>query len=180
VGRSLALKYTVLVEQRKIANSEKDVDKVSDINDRIEKFETIATRLGFQLLRNKGNKRIGIATIKPSITDIVDTQFSHESFYRILSGIAHSSYTSLMEISLLPVEESGNSMICKHAVPVEIQEKLILHLIIIYCKSVWLRTLYYGLDSAEIALWLEELYDQLKFPDTNESRFWRMLIGKSS
>lgn len=180
VGRSLSLKYTVLREQEKMANSENDPEKVNSINLRIEAFEKIALELGFKPLRDKNNKRIGIAKIKPSITELIKNQFEGEIFYRILSGIAHSNYTSLIEISLMPVQKNQSGMVGKEAVPIEIQKNLVLHSIVIYCQCVWQHSIYFGFNCAEVALWLEELYNEFEFPDTNKSRFWRTLIGTSS
>ena len=57
VGRSFALRFTTLQEQRKMANAAGDNQKVQTIDKRIESIETMATQLGVRDHRGSGRER---------------------------------------------------------------------------------------------------------------------------
>jgi len=174
VSRSLSLRYTALREQEKMARYDGNDKKVQDIQDRIESIEKIAVNLGFQVLRDKRNQRIGIAQVKPNMTSLIERQFSGENLYRMLSGMAHSNYTTLTSLSFIETDlERTKGAVLIRAVPTELQSMLVSHAATIYAKCVWLQTIQFGFDEANAAVLLEELYDELKLADTNKDRFWR-------
>ena len=151
------------------------------VRDRIESIEKIAIDLGFPTLRGKKKQRTGIAQIKPAMTTLIEKQFKGENLYRILSGMAHSDYTSLTTLSFAKANfERRQGALLMRAVPTEIQSALVSQATIIYAKCAWLRTIQFGFDAAKVAVLLEELYDDLRLPDANNDRFWRTLIGNSS
>jgi hypothetical protein len=177
VSRSLSLRYAALREQEKMARFDGNNEKVQEIKDRIESIENIAIELGFSVLRDGKNQRSGIAQIKPSITTLIEKQFKRENLYRLLSGMAHSNYTSLTALSFFRTDqERTHGAVLKRAVPVQIQSALATHSAAIYAKCLWLRTIQFGFDAANIAVLLEELFNDLRVADTNNDRFWRTLI----
>jgi hypothetical protein len=177
VSRSLSLRYSALREQEKMARYDGDNKKVQDIKDRIDSIEKLAVELGFSVLRDKKNQQSGIAQIRPSITTLIGKQFKEENLYRMLSGMAHSDYTSLTALSFFRTDlEKKHGAVLIRAVPTQIQSALVTHAATIYAKCVWLRTLQYGFDAASVAVLLEELYNDLMVVDTNNARFWRTLI----
>ena len=177
VSRSLSLRYAALREQEKMARYDGDTKKVQEIKDRIESIENVALELGFSVLRNKKNQRTGIAQIKPSITTLIEKQFKGENLYRILSGMAHSNYTTLTSLSFFRTDqERTHGAVLVRAVPTQIQSALVTHAATIYAKCLWLRTKQFGFDAANIAVLLEELFNDLMVADTNNARFWRTLI----
>lgn len=178
VSRSLSLRYTALRDQQKMARYDSNDLKINEIEDRINSIEQLAISLGYDLLRNRNDKRIGIAQVKPFITDLIESQFTGEKLYRIFSGMAHSNYTTLTELSFSrPDFNSDESPIIFRKIPTELLSSLLADGVQIYSKCLWLRTIQYGFDAAKTAILLEDLYDALKLSDTNEIRFWRTIIN---
>lgn len=181
VGRSLSLRYSALREQQKMARCDGNTQKVKDIEERIDSIERIAINLGYALVRDRNNRRIGIGQKKPYITTLVESQFSGEKFYRMLSGMAHSNYTTLTELSFTkPNFSNKGGAVIQRAIPTELHMSLLSWAGVIYAKCLWLKTKQFGFDAAKMAILLEEFYDVLKLPDTNKERFWRTIIGISS
>lgn len=182
VGRSLSLRFATLQEQEKLARSKHEGAKVQEIKDRIEAIERDALQLGFQRLRDKKNKqkRIGIGKIKPSITNLVHSQFDRENLYRILSGVAHSDYTTLLQLSFMkPNEDQSGVLTTQRGIPEGLQLMLLANAAAVYSRGAWLRTIQFGGDAAKVAVMLESRYNELSLADTNEVRFWRMMIDAS-
>lgn len=177
VSRSLSLRYTSLSEQIKLARYDGDNPLIEKIIARIEDIEDIAVSLGYELVRDKKNRRIGIGQKKPNITSLVEQQFGQEKLYRILSGMAHSTYTTITSLSFTKENIEGKSgALLREAVPITSQEMLVSEATKIYVKCLWLKTIQYGFDAAKAAVLFEGLFDELKLPDQNNSRFWRTII----
>ncbi len=87
VGRSFAFRYESMDQERKFIHS-KGYDE-SVILARIELVESQATRLGFRKLRDRKNRRFGIAQRLPKMIELTRDLLGDESAYRILSGMAH-------------------------------------------------------------------------------------------
>ena len=137
----------------------------------------MARTLGYGLLRDKKNRRIGIGQIKPNITKLVEMQFSSEKLYRMLSGMAHSNYTTLTALAFTkPNFKNKDGAVIQRAVPSALQISLLSEAGKIYAKCLWLKTIQFGFDAAKLVILLEEFYDTLKIDDTNENRFWRTIV----
>ncbi|MBW2594676.1 MAG: hypothetical protein JRC93_01625 [Deltaproteobacteria bacterium] len=181
VSRSLSIRYASLTEQIKMARYDRDSALIQRIEERIENIEKIAISLGYELVRDKNNRRIGIGQKKPNIISLVERQFGGEKLYRILSGMAHSTYTTLTSLSFTRENIGSRSgAVMREAVPITIQASLVSQAATTYVKCLWLKTIQYGFDAAKAAVLFEELYDELKLPDLNDSRFWRTIINKDS
>ncbi|MCD4722201.1 MAG: DUF5677 domain-containing protein [Desulfobacula sp.] len=179
VSRSLSLRYNSLREQQKMARYDNDNLLIAKIDERIDSIEKIAIDLGYEILRNKKNRRIGIGQIKPSITDLVEKQFSNEILYRLLSGMAHSNYTTLTALSFTKANSTKKSgAVIQRSVPTDIQLSLLSQAGKIYAKCLWLKTIQFGFDAAEMAILLEEFYDVLEIENSNQDRFWRTIKGR--
>jgi len=108
---------------------------------------------------------------------LIERQFKGENLYRMFSGMAHSDYTSLTALSFAKTDlEDPEGALLIRAVPIAIQAAMVKLAATLYAKCAWLRTIQFGFETAKTAILLEELYDQLKLPDTNTDRFWRTLI----
>ena len=181
VSRSLSLRYDSMSEQIKMARYDRDNELLQKLERRIEDIEKIAVSLGYELVRNKNNRRIGIGQKKPNIISLVEKQFGEEKLYRILSGMAHSTYTTLTSLSFTRDNIGRQSgAVIREAVPITIQTSLVSQVTTIYVKCLWLKTIQYGFDAAKAAVLFEELYDELKLSDQNNSRFWRTIINTDS
>lgn len=177
VSRSLSLRYVALREQQKMARYDGNTLKINEIEERIGTIETIAINLGYDLVLDRRNRRIGIGQIKPNITALVERQFSGEKLYRMFSGMAHSNYSTLTALSFTkPDFRNKGGAVIQRAVPTELHLSLLSYAGKIYAKCLWLKTKQFGFDAAKMAILLEEFYDVLELPDTNENRFWRTII----
>ncbi len=181
VSRSLSLRYSALREQQKMARYDGNTQKINEIEERIGSIERIAVDLGYDLVRDRNNRRIGIGQKKPNITTLVESQFSGEKFYRMLSGMAHSNYTTLTALSFTkPNFSNKGGAVIQRAVPIELHMSLLSWAGVIYAKCLWLKTKQFGFDAGKMAILLEEFYDVLRLPGTNKDRFWRTIINVSS
>jgi hypothetical protein len=177
VSRSLSIRYSGLREQQKLARYDGNNEKIAEIENRIKTIEDMARTLGYAMLRDKKNRRTGIGQIKPNITKLVEMQFSGEKLYRMLSGMAHSNYTTLTSLAFTKANftRKGGTVI-QRAVPSALQISLLSQAGKIYAKCLWLKTIQFGFDAAKLAVLSEEFYDTLKIDDTNKNRFWRTII----
>ena len=92
--------------------------------------------------------------------------------------MAHSTYTTLTSLSFTKENIRRKSgAVIREAVPTTFQALLVSQAATIYVKCLWLKTIQYGFDAAKAAVLFEELYDDLKLSDQNNSRFWRMIIN---
>lgn len=178
VSRSLSIRYSALREQQKLARYDGNNAKIDEIENRIKTIEDMALTLGYGLIRDKKNRRIGIGQIKPNITKLVEMQFSSGKLYRMLSGMAHSNYTTLTSLAFTkPNFENKDGAVIQRAVPSSLQLSLLSQASKIYAKCIWLKTIQFGFNAAKLAVLLEEFYDTLKLADTNENRFWRTIVN---
>ncbi len=181
VSRSLSLRFASLNEQIKLARYDSNHELVEQIDRRIEEIENIAVGLGYDLVRDRNDRRIGIGQKKPSITALAEKQFGHEKLYRILSGMAHSTYTTLTSLSFKRENKDRKSgAVIREAVPITYQAMLVSQAATIFVKCLWLKIIHYGFDAAKAAVLFEKLYDDLKLSDQNNNRFWRTIINTNS
>jgi hypothetical protein len=181
VGRSLALRFATLQEQRKMANAAGDNQKVQTIDKRIESIEAMATQFGYSPLRDSKGRRTGIGQVKPSITDLVQQQFDFGKLYRVLSGVAHSDAAVVSQLGFMKTGAlTPDGVVAQRAVPKEIQSLLLANAVAIHTRGVWLRVVQYGCDAAETAVILEKRYDQFDLANTDPVRFWRSTVGQGS
>ncbi len=121
VSRSLSLRYAALREQQKMARYDKNDLKTNEIEERIDSIEKIAIELGYESVRDKRNRRNGIGQVKPNITALVERQFSSEKLYRMLSGMAHSNYTTVAALAFTQTDfNNKNGTVIQRAVPTEL------------------------------------------------------------
>lgn len=181
VSRSLALRFSTLQEQRKMANAVGDSQKVQTIDKRIESIEAMAIQLGYSPLTDPKGRRIGIGQVKPSITDLVQQEFDFGNLYRVLSGVAHSDSAVVFQLGFMRTETlTPDGVVAQRAVPKEIQSVLLANAVAIHTRGAWLRVVQYGCDAAEAAVILEKRYDQFDLADTDPVRFWRSIVGRGS
>jgi hypothetical protein len=115
VGRSMALRYGTLKEQRKLAEDDGNVTAAAEIDQRIDEVDAIAVQLSYPPVNDKNGRRISIGRYKPSITDLVDQEFDLKKVYRIFSGVAHCDIVTASQLGFKiraltlgwPCEEAG-------------------------------------------------------------------------
>jgi len=181
VSRSLSLRYSALREQQKMARYDGNTHEIDEIEERINSIERMAVDLGYDLVLDRNNRRIGIGQKMPNFTTLIEKQFSGEKMYRVFSGMAHSNYTTLTALSFTkPNFRNRGRAVIQRAIPTELHMSLLSWAGVIYAKCLWLKTKQFGFDAANMSILLEEFYDVLKLPDTNKDRFWRTIIKISS
>lgn len=174
VGRSMALRYATLLEQRKLAQSDGDASVVAAIDQRVNDIATIASQLGYPPINDRHGDRISIGRQKPNITDLVGQQLDAKKIYRILSGVAHCDPTTVSQLGFATLEPSPSGGIVKRlAANAEAQRLLRAKGIDVYAHAVWLQIVQYGCDRAAAKSALEHAYTACDLADNDSVRFWR-------
>lgn len=178
VSRSLALRFTALQEQEKMARTAGDQKMVAQAQERIGGIEKIAAELGYPILRDRKKRRIGVAQPKPILTELITNQFGAQNVYRILSGVAHSNYAFLLRLAFVRENTSrSRGVLVKRAIPIELQKGLATKSTEIFTRGAWFQTIQFGYDAAEVAVILEKRFDELNIKNSNTVRFWRTVVG---
>jgi hypothetical protein len=174
VGRSMALRYATLREQRKLAEGDGNFTAAAQIDQRIDEIDAIAAQLGYPPVNDKKGRRISIDHYKPSITDLVDQQFDLEKVYRIFSGVAHCDIVTASQLGFKMLEPSPSGGLVKRlAVNRDLQRLLLANAVAVYARPVWLEIVQYGRDITAAARALEEAYHACGLDDRSDIRFWR-------
>ncbi len=180
VKRSLALRYSTLVEQRKMANGVNDTAAVKRIDERVDGIESIAIALGYDPVVDRKGRRIGIGIQKPKILDLVESQFNFGNLYRGLSAIAHADSALVSQVGFMNTGDATRYGTIKvRAVPKEFPDLLLANAVALYVRARWMHIVLYGYDTVGAAASFEVAYNQLGLADTNEVRFWRTAVESS-
>jgi hypothetical protein len=84
MGRSLALRYESLDQQKKFIRSiDESNSLIKDTNNKIDKLEEKANSLNFKKLMDKKGTRYGVGQKMPSITELVKSELDEEPNYRL-------------------------------------------------------------------------------------------------
>ena len=93
VARSLAFRKEGLVQQKKLAGTDVQVDK-SRIERRMQQIEDLITQL-----RSLADTEERLTSVMPSTTELVRDCLNKEADYRILSAVAHAHLWALQQVS---------------------------------------------------------------------------------
>jgi hypothetical protein len=174
VGRSMALRYATLEEQRKLAEDDGNATAAAQIDQRIDEVNAMAAQLGYPPVNDRKGRRISIGRRKPSITDLVHQQLDLKKIYRISSGVAHCDIITASQLGFKMVEPSPSGGLVKRlAVNRDLQRLLLANAVATYARPVWLEIVQYGRDITVAAEALEEAYDARGLDDRSDVRFWR-------
>jgi hypothetical protein len=170
VCRSFAFRYEGLIQQTKYARSLGLNSDVNKIQVRIDELEKISLDLGFSRVVDEKGRRIGIAQIMPSITQIVNSELGEESTYRLLSAAIHAHFWALVQLSFKKAQEE-EPIIEKHLNPLSVSW-LCFKVARVFVRPVWYKCLLFGWDSSKLVTCLETSFDALGIKNVEE-RFWR-------
>ena len=178
VSRSLALRFTTLIQQRKIASAEGDTATIAAIDVRLDDIERIAASLGFAPIRNKNGVRDGIGQRKPQTTELAESEFDFRNLYRFLSSVAHCDSAVILELGFKKVADDADGQpVLQRDVSLG-QLKLVLgNALMLYARPLWMQVTQYAFDRPRAAAALERAYSQLGLADTDLLRFWRQGLG---
>lgn len=182
IGRSLAIRYSGLVQQLKYARSKKQaVNDGADetIQSRIDEIEELAKSLGFDRIVDRNGRLAGVAYRMPSATDLIQSELNQESQYRLLSAVAHGHAWAITELGYEPDPEVGAEML-DGRIPVQaMRKKAFVDGLAYLCltgsealaRPVVSQHAYLGLDMQPLEALLDKCYDELGVVESQ--RFWR-------
>jgi hypothetical protein len=135
VARNLALRYAAFMTQRKVANAKGDIAGVHGIQSKILGLEELATELGYELIRDKNEKRNGVGCRKPNVSDMLDSEIGFRSAYGPLSAAAHADPIALFQVGFSEVEQVNGVPVAKKAVNIHLQRDLLAWATVSYAPS---------------------------------------------
>jgi len=175
VSRSLALRFTTLTQQRRIAEDVCNTGEVALIDQKLDEIESDAESLGFVPIRNKKGVRYGIGQRKPSIATLADEQFDLLNVYRFLSSVAHCDSAIIANLGFAKVSSpDGAEAVVKRTVSADQLQILLANAAMLYAQPYWSHVIQLGLEKQASVDALERLYTQLGLADSDEIRFWRV------
>ena len=177
VGRSLALRYEGLSEQvkwaRAVGPKNPDVDPQVAV-DRIAEVTADASRLGFDPVRDRNGRQIGIGRRMPSVTERVRDVLDQEDMYRLLSAITHGHFWATNQAGfevLGPIGTTADGARLR-AMTKAVNPSGMLYLAagiaLAFGRATWSHCLYAGWNRKELAEMLAELFRRLEIRD----RYW--------
>jgi hypothetical protein len=175
VSRSLALRFSTLTQQRKMAEAEGDPSSVQKIDSRIDALETICAQMGLAPIRNKKCKRDGLGQRMPKISDLVESQYGTcLNAYRVLSSLAHCDPLVIARLGFADVAADRAGHVRKQrTVSVDDLIHVRANAVMLYARPRWMLTTQYGFDIGRTIQALERAFTDLGWADTDSVRFWR-------
>lgn len=179
-GRSLAFRYEGIRQEQKLASCHGNYPTSSELEQRIAHLESLASRLGFGKVRNCHGKRIGVAMQMPSATEAVRDMLDAESFYRMLSGMAHAHSWAVHKLGVVACDSvpGGEVSACGaewHALEKGLTFQSVVFLCVTaaesFIKSAWHMWLLSGWNCTVIRNILDESADLLDLKC--DRRIWR-------
>jgi len=170
VGRSFALRYSDLEQQRKFAKSLNMAEGETLVNERIDSVENDALKLGYcQMLGKNGKskgKRVGIGTTVPNNTDMIKNILEGKEDYRFLSAIVHGQMGTTIATAFKEIPDSN--ILEKHA-----HEETVYYLFqtgpILLSRIVWNKAQFYGWDVNKWEAVIQPVFDTLGISEQNLS-----------
>ena len=165
VGRSYAYRYDGLREQEKLARASGDQTSLERVVKRIDEVEQQAVELGYQPIVNKHGERVGIAEIMPSKTACIEIAVGQETFYRILSAMAHSQLSALIQLGFLAFDPTIPTLRRK-GMNADAAAVLLLTAADSLTKPLWARAQLFGLDCARLTQIFARRYGEMGLNET--------------
>lgn len=176
VGRSLALRYEGLDQQRKcvaaMGHSPLEVEK------RMEEITHDAAVLGYDPRFDSKGRQIGIAARMPTITELVGEHLDEEGMYRLLSAMAHGHFWAIHQLGfrLLAEDETPEAAteVGTRALEKAVNAPGVIYLALgaadAFGLAVWYHARYCGWQLAPLEESLGRLYDAMNV--RAHRRFW--------
>jgi len=181
VGRSLGLRYRSLRAQETLFREKAMAESLEAVHRRMEDVERVAMTLGFSKQRTKADKLSGIGLPRPDLTSLVASLLGSTDLYRILSGVAHGDVGVLNQLCSKVIRDEGAEGVILVRSPASgLLMMLVSKVTQVYARTEWLMILRFGGDTDKAKAILEEKFNELKFRDTEDVRFWRSAIARPS
>ena len=180
IERVFAFRFEGMNQQLKFAHAVPSYrEYVRRIEKEISQIEETAVDMGFAKVEDRHGKRIGIAQIMPSATELIDNTLNEAAAYRILSSVSHGHTWAITRLCYVSDSKEG-SQLAIGGIPVNYIKKDIhvdrtAWLGFIGAKAlsrvVWYEFTLRGRSKQELTGLLERTFDLLRAP--LDSRFWR-------
>jgi len=170
VQRSFAFRYEGLSQQVKFGRASGNEPDTEKAIARINVVEDAALKLGFSQVRNRRDRRIGIAQQMPSTTQLVSEVLGEEATYRLLSAIAHAHPWALQQSSFRKADSKDNHIFEKNLEPTAVAF-LSIKAANSFSKPVWYKCQLFGWDVKRLESIFKSAYDSLGI-NLEAGRFW--------
>ncbi len=149
-------------------------EQIEQQEKRVDYLRSEAGKLNIPEKLDRNGRFLGFGSGMPSYTDLATSVFEADDVYRLLAGVTHGQeYASVLSTQLLEDSESDDG---KNRV-VNITEEgaaLIGSLVIEwFAKAAWEVFKIHGWNMKELAILLENTYNEIGVNNTREMRFWR-------
>jgi hypothetical protein len=175
VGRYFAFRYIGFVQQIKLykvgGKGQADIKRVEE---RIQKVEQDALKLGYSRIQTKSGKIDGIGQKMEDITKLVGETLDREADYRLMSAIVHGHHWAITQIGFRSIKIKNSTGDVQKAFEKYIDPTFILVAANVAVTSfalvLWDIWRLYGWNEEEIKTLLDTTYDKLKY--TRKRRPW--------
>lgn len=183
IKRSFAYRLEGLIQQRKYLSAEHQLQKAEAVQKRITKVEEDAIALDVVTAGSR-RARSGVLVQMPSITEIVRSAADRESFYRLLSAVAHAHFWALNSLSFAPMHAQGGPIKTNTpaGTPTTVIEQrlqevpltyLTTEVMELFARLLWTRFRLFGWNVDDLVRVFETSYDLMSFRKDGSARFWR-------
>ena len=178
VSRVFAVRYEGLEQQVTFART--GGFSVADIDAqklRIGDVERDAQALGFKRIDDRNGKRIGIAELMPSATDLIKIVLNEEKMYRTLSAVAHGHHWAIRQLCYVASEpddeeiETTKTKAFKKQVSVDKTAWVAACGVRAFIRPLWNQCRYFGWNHLQFEELFEDVADRLLM--SVPVRFWR-------
>jgi hypothetical protein len=149
----------------------RDLNGAQHAQERIQKVKADVRRLGFEEIKDKRGRVVGVGATLPSSTECIRDNLFNESGYRILSSIAHSHPSAMISLSFKAKTESEPSLLSKN-LSVGSACWLLMTAADAFSAIAWRQASYFGYDLKEFRHLLDKKYDEMGI--RKENRFWQI------
>jgi hypothetical protein len=170
VQRSFAFRYEGLRQQVKFGRASGNEPDTEKAIARIDVVEDAALKLGFSQVRDRRDRRIGIAQQMPPTTQLVSEVLGEEATYRLLSAIAHAHPWALQQSSFRKVDSKDNHFFEKNLESIAVAF-LSITAANSFSKPVWYKCQLFGWDVKRLESIFNSAYDSLGI-NPEAGRFW--------
>jgi hypothetical protein len=177
VGRYFAFRYIGFVQQIKLykVGNKGQAEDVKRVEERIQKVESDALKLGYPRVVNKVGEMDGIGQKMPDITSLIGMTLDREAEYRLLSAIAHGHHWVTPQIGFRVIEFTDSDSNIRKGLKKTLEPMFVLYAASIavtsFAQVLWYAWQLYGWNKEEIGALLDTTYNRLNY--TEKRRLWR-------
>lgn len=174
VCRSMAFRYDGLREQAKLASANGDEGIKRHFSQSMDELEQQAARVGIPAVWHKHGRRISVGQTMPSRTDCIADVFGSEILYRLVSAVAHSQSSAVVELGFVAQDPEVLTLMKKGMAP-NAATVLLVTAAEALGRPSWAEARLFGLNTPRLAVILERRFLEMQ---VNEARFfWRLDQG---